>query len=116
MLANNGELADKRHLSPAAMDELRKEQTGTTKVNFSLGFTSGMASLARRCYGTDHSVHPKTGMIGTLMVQCNGGDQWKAQDLFPEKAASAPSRSLLSDHAPVNSRHVFEVAPKCLPR
>ena len=33
MLANDGELDGKRHLSHAAMEELRKEQTGTTKTN-----------------------------------------------------------------------------------
>lgn len=38
MLANNGELDGKRYLSAAAMDELRKEQTGATQVNYSLGY------------------------------------------------------------------------------
>ena len=38
MLANDGELDGKRYLSHAAMEELRKEQTGTTKVNYSLGY------------------------------------------------------------------------------
>ena len=39
LLANDGELDGGRYLSPAAMDELRKEQTGETKVNDSLGCT-----------------------------------------------------------------------------
>src|SRR5882724_124136 len=35
MLANDGELDGRRYLSHAAMDELRREQTGPTKVNYS---------------------------------------------------------------------------------
>ena len=38
MLANDGELDGKRYLSSAAMDELRKEQTGKTRINYSLGY------------------------------------------------------------------------------
>ena len=37
VLANDGERDSKRYRSHAAMDERRKEQTGTTKVNYSLG-------------------------------------------------------------------------------
>lgn len=87
MLANNGELAGRRYLSPAAMDELRKEQTGTTKVNYSLGYhlRNGMFGHDG-AYGTDLSVNPKTGMIAIFMVQCTSGDQWKARDRFLETA------------------------------
>ncbi|MGC4044304.1 MAG: serine hydrolase domain-containing protein [Armatimonas sp.] len=83
MLANNGELNGKRYLSPAAMDELRKEQTGATKVNYSLGYhlRNGMFGHDG-AYGTDLSVNPKTGMIAIFMVQCTSGDQWAARDLF----------------------------------
>ena len=90
MLANNGELAGKRYLSPAAMDELRKEQTGTTKLNYSLGYhlRNGMFGHDG-AYGTDLSVNPKTGMIAIFMVQCTSGDQWKARDLFLQTATEA---------------------------
>ena len=87
MLANNGELDGRRYLSPAAMDELRKEQTGVTKVNYSLGYhlRNGMFGHDG-AYGTDLSVNPKTGMIAIFMVQCTSGDQWKARDLFLQTA------------------------------
>lgn len=87
MLANNGELNGKRYLSPAAMDELRKEQTGTTKVNYSLGYhlRNGMFGHDG-AYGTDLSVDPKSGLIAIFLVQCTSGDQWKARDRFLEVA------------------------------
>jgi CubicO group peptidase (beta-lactamase class C family) len=87
MLANDGELDGKRYLSHAAMEELRKEQTGTTKVNYSLGYhlRNGMFGHDG-AYGTDLSVDPKTGMVAIFMVQCTGGDQWAARDLFLKKA------------------------------
>ena len=67
MLANDGELDGKRYLSHAAMEELRKEQTGTTKVNYSLGYhlRNGMFGHDG-AYGTDLSVDPKTGMVADL--------------------------------------------------
>lgn len=88
MLANDGELDGKRYLSHAAMDELRKEQTGTTRVNYSLGYhlRNGMFGHDG-AYGTDLSVNPKTGMVAVFMVQCSGGDQWAARDLFLKTAA-----------------------------
>ncbi|MBI1175818.1 serine hydrolase [bacterium] len=87
MLANNGELDGKRYLSPAAMDELRKEQTGKTHINYSLGYhlRNGMFGHDG-AYGTDLSVNPKTGMIAIFMVQCTSGDQWAARDLFLQTA------------------------------
>ncbi|MES2568500.1 MAG: serine hydrolase domain-containing protein [Verrucomicrobiota bacterium] len=87
MLANNGVLDGRRYLSPAAMDELRKEQTGSTKVNYSLGYhlRNGMFGHDG-AYGTDLSVDPKTGMIAIFMVQCTSGDQWEARDLFLKTA------------------------------
>ncbi|QJE98675.1 serine hydrolase domain-containing protein [Luteolibacter luteus] len=87
MLANNGELEGKRYLSPAAMDELRKEQTGKTKVNYSLGYhlRNGMFGHDG-AYGTDLSVDPKSGLIAIFMVQCTSGDQWTARDRFLEVA------------------------------
>jgi CubicO group peptidase (beta-lactamase class C family) len=87
MLANNGELNGKRYLSPAAMDELRKEQTGTTKVNYSLGYhlRNGMFGHDG-AYGTDLSVNPKTGMIAIFMVQSTSDDRWAARDLFLKTA------------------------------
>jgi CubicO group peptidase (beta-lactamase class C family) len=87
LLANNGELDGKRYLSPAAMDQLRKEQTGATKVNYSLGYhlRNGMFGHDG-AYGTDLSVNPKTGMIAIFMVQCTSGDQWAARDLFLKTA------------------------------
>lgn len=88
MLANNGELDGKRYLAPAAMEELRKEQTGTTKVNYSLGYhlRNGMFGHDG-AYGTDLSVDPKTGLVAIFMVQCTSGDQWAARDLFLKTAA-----------------------------
>lgn len=88
MLANNGELDGKRYLSPAAMEELRKEQTGTAKVNYSLGYhlRNGMFGHDG-AYGTDLSVNPATGMIAIFMVQCTSGDQWQARDQFLKTAA-----------------------------
>jgi CubicO group peptidase (beta-lactamase class C family) len=87
MLANDGELDGKRYLSHEAMDELRKEQTGTTKVNYSLGYhlRNGMFGHDG-AYGTDLSVNPKTGMVAIFMVQCTSGDQWAARDLFLKAA------------------------------
>lgn len=87
MLGNNGELDGKRYLSSAAMDELRKEQTGATKVNYSLGYhlRNGMFGHDG-AYGTDLSVNPQTGMIAVFMVQCTSGDQWAARDLFLKTA------------------------------
>jgi CubicO group peptidase (beta-lactamase class C family) len=87
MLANDGELDGKRYLSHAAMEELRKEQTGKTKVNYSLGYhlRNGMFGHDG-AYGTDLSVNPKTGMVAIFLVQCTGGDQWAARDLFLKTA------------------------------
>jgi len=87
MLANDGELDGKRYLSHAAMDELRKEQTGTTKVNYSLGYhlRNGMFGHDG-AYGTDLSVNPETGMVAIFMIQCTSGDQWAARDLFLKTA------------------------------
>jgi CubicO group peptidase (beta-lactamase class C family) len=87
MLANDGELDGKRYLSHAAMDELRKEQTGTTKVNYSLGYhlRNGMFGHDG-AYGTDLSVNPITGMVAIFMIQCTSGDQWAARDLFLKTA------------------------------
>ena len=88
LLANDGELNGKRYLSHAAMDELRKEQTGTTKVNYSLGYhlRNGMFGHDG-AYGTDLSVNPATGMVAVFMIQCTSGDQWAARDLFLKTAA-----------------------------
>src|SRR5882762_383323 len=87
MLANDGELDGKRYLSHAAMEELRKEQTGATKVNYSLGYhlRNGMFGHDG-AWGTDLSVDPKSGMVAVFMVQCSGGDQWAARDLFLKTA------------------------------
>jgi CubicO group peptidase (beta-lactamase class C family) len=87
MLANDGELDGKRYLSHAAMDELRKEQTGSTKVNYSLGYhlRNGMFGHDG-AYGTDLSVNPTNGMVAIFMVQCTSGDQWAARDLFLKTA------------------------------
>jgi len=83
MLANDGELDGKRYLSHAAMDELRKEQTGKTKANYSLGYhlRNGMFGHDG-ALGTDLSVNPNTGMVAIFMVQCTSGDQWAARDSF----------------------------------
>ncbi|HZZ73455.1 MAG TPA: serine hydrolase domain-containing protein [Pirellulales bacterium] len=87
MLANDGELEGRRYLSHAAMEELRTEQTGKTKVNYSLGYhlRNGMFGHDG-AYGTDLSINPKTGMVALFMVQCSGGDQWAARDLFLKTA------------------------------
>ena len=75
------------YLSHGAMDELRKEQTGKTKVNYSLGYhlRNGMFGHDG-AYGTDLSVNPTTGMVAVFMVQCTSGDQWAARDLFLKTA------------------------------
>ncbi|MCW5556656.1 MAG: beta-lactamase family protein [Verrucomicrobiae bacterium] len=88
MLANDGELDGKRYLSHAAMEALRTEQTGTTRVNYSLGYhlRNGMFGHDG-AYGTDLSVNPKTGMVAIFMIQCTSGDQWAARDLFLKTAA-----------------------------
>jgi CubicO group peptidase (beta-lactamase class C family) len=64
MLANDGESDGKRYLTHEAMGELRKQQTGTTKANYSLGYhlRNGMFGHDG-AYGTDLSVNPKTGMV-----------------------------------------------------
>ena len=87
LLANDGELDGKRYLSHAAMEELRKEQTGTTRVNYSFGYhlRNGMFGHDG-AYGTDLSVNPATGMVAIFMVQCTSGDQWTARDLFLQTA------------------------------
>jgi CubicO group peptidase (beta-lactamase class C family) len=87
MLANDGELDGKRYLSHEAMDELRKQQTGTTKANYSLGYhlRNGMFGHDG-ALGTDLSVNPKTGMVAIFMVQCTSGDKWAARDLFLKTA------------------------------
>jgi CubicO group peptidase (beta-lactamase class C family) len=94
LLVNNGELDGKRYLSPAAMDELRKEQTGTTKVNYSLGYhlRNGMFGHDG-AYGTDLSVNPATGMVAIFMTQCTSGDQWTARDLFLKTATEVFQKS-----------------------
>jgi CubicO group peptidase (beta-lactamase class C family) len=87
MLANDGELDGKRYLSPAAMEELRKEQTGATHVNYSLGYHLRNGLFGHDgAYGTDLSVNPTTGMVAIFMVQCPGPDQWAARDLFLKTA------------------------------
>lgn len=93
MLANDGELDGKRHLSHAAMEELRREQTGATKVNYSLGYhlRNGMFGHDG-AYGTDLSVNPKTGMVAVFMIQCPGPDQWEARDLFLKTATDIFNR------------------------
>jgi len=87
MLANDGELGGKRYLSHAAMEELRKEQTGTTRVNYSLGYhlRNGMFGHDG-AYGTDLSVNPTNGMVAVFMIQCTGPDLWAARDLFLKTA------------------------------
>lgn len=87
MLANDGELEGRRYLSHDAMAELRKEQTGSTRMPYSLGYhlRNGMFGHDG-AYGTDLSVHPGTGMVAIFMVQCTSGDQWAARDLFLKTA------------------------------
>jgi CubicO group peptidase (beta-lactamase class C family) len=87
LLVNNGELDGKRYLSPAAMDELRKEQTGTTKVNYSLGYhlRNGMFGHDG-ANGTDLSVNPTNGMVAVFMTQSTSDEKWKARDLFLKTA------------------------------
>ena len=87
LLANDGELDGKRYLSHSEMDELRKEQTGATKVNYSLGYhlRNGMFGHDG-AYGTDLSVNPKTGMIAIFMVQSTSDDRWSARDQFLKTA------------------------------
>jgi CubicO group peptidase (beta-lactamase class C family) len=90
MLANDGDLDGKRYLSHAAMEELRKEQTGTTKVNYSLGYhlRNGMFGHDG-AYGTDLSVNPANGMTAIFMIQCTGPDLWTARDSFLRAATAA---------------------------
>ncbi len=87
MLANEGELDGQRYLSHAAMDELRRKQTGATDVGYSLGYhlRNGMFGHDG-AYGTDLSVNPTNGMVAIFMVQCTSGDQWAARDLFLKTA------------------------------
>ena len=94
LLANDGELDGKRYLSHAAMEELRKEQTGATKINYSLGYhlRNGMFGHDG-AYGTDLSVNPTNGMVAIFMVQCPGPDQWAARDLFLKTATQVFNKS-----------------------
>ena len=87
MLANDGERNGRRYLSHAAMEELRKEQTGSTKVNYSLGYhlRNGMFGHDG-AYGTDLSVNPTNGLVAVFMIQCSGPDLWAARDLFLKTA------------------------------
>ncbi len=87
MLANEGELDGRRYLSRESIAVLRKEQTGETKVNYSLGYhlRSGMFGHDG-ALGTDLSVNPETGLVAVFMVQCSGGAQWEARDRFLETA------------------------------
>ncbi len=88
LLANDGELDGKRYLSHAAMEALRTEQTGATKVNYSLGYHLRNGLFGHDgAYGTDLSVNPQTGMVAVFMIQCTSGDQWEARDLFLKTAA-----------------------------
>jgi CubicO group peptidase (beta-lactamase class C family) len=87
MLANDGELDGTRYLSSSAMAELRKEQTGATRVNYSLGYHLRHGMFGHDgAYGTDLSVNPATGMVAVFMTQCTGGDQWAARDGFLKAA------------------------------
>ncbi|CAN5476310.1 serine hydrolase domain-containing protein [soil metagenome] len=87
LLANDGELDGKRYLSHAAMEELRKEQTGKTKVNYSLGYHLRNGLFGHDgAFGTDLSVDPKTGMVAVFMIQCNSGDIWAIRDAFLKSA------------------------------
>jgi CubicO group peptidase (beta-lactamase class C family) len=87
MLANDGELDGQRYLSHAAMDELRKKQTGATGVGYSLGYHLRNGLFGHDgAYGTDLSVNPTNGMVAIFMVQCTSGDQWAARDLFLKTA------------------------------
>jgi len=87
LLANNGELDRKHYLSPSAMDELRKEQTGETKVNYGLGYhlRNGMFGHDG-AFGTDLSVNPTNGMVAVFMTQSTSDDKWAARDLFLKTA------------------------------
>jgi CubicO group peptidase (beta-lactamase class C family) len=90
MLANDGELYGKPYLSHAAMEELRKEQTGTTRINYSLGYHLRNGLFGHDgAYGTDLSVNPATGMISIFMVQCTSEERWAARDLFLKTAKLA---------------------------
>lgn len=88
MLANDGEWNGVRYLSPEAIAELQKEQTGKTRVNYSLGYhlRNGMFGHDG-AYGTDLSVNPETGMVAVFMIQCTGGHQWEARDKFLRTAS-----------------------------
>jgi len=87
ILANDGELDGRRYLSHAAMEELRKEHTGTTKVNYSLGYHLRNGLFGHDgAYGTDLSVNPTNGMVAVFMIQCSGPDLWAARDLFLKTA------------------------------
>jgi len=70
------------------MDVLRTKQTGATGMGYSLGYhlRNGMFGHDG-AYGTDLSVNPTNGMVAIFMVQCTGGDQWAARDLFLKTAA-----------------------------
>ena len=76
------------------MEELRKEQTGGTGVNYSLGYhlRNGMFGHDG-AYGTDLSVSPSTGMVAIFMVQCSGPDKWAARDLFLKTATQVFPKS-----------------------
>src|SRR5262249_25270214 len=100
MLSNDGELEGKRYLSHAAMDELRREQTGATKVNYSLGYhlRNGMFGHDG-AYGTDLSVNPATGMVAIFMIQCTSDVRWAARDQFLKTATQVFDELTANDGA-----------------
>lgn len=88
MLANDGVLDGKRYLSPAAMEELRKEQTGKTKVNYSFGYHPRGGLFGHDgAFGTDLSISPASGMVLLFMVQCCSNEKWTIRDQFLKTAA-----------------------------
>jgi hypothetical protein len=105
---SDGELEGKRYLSHAAMDERREEQTGKTRVNYSLGYhlRNGMYGHDG-AYDTDLSVHPRTGMVAIFMVQLTSADRWAARDLATMNSI-APNASYRKETSRVQALDLAE--------
>jgi CubicO group peptidase (beta-lactamase class C family) len=86
MMLNNGTFNGKKILSPEAVAQLTKKQTGELKESYGLGFSVGGDSFGHGgAHATNLTIDRKTGLIRVWMVQQNGawpGNGDKAQGTF----------------------------------
>lgn len=88
MLLNEGALDGKRYISVAALNELRKKQTGNQKDNYGLGFAvdhDGRVAFGHGgAAGTNMTVYPQKKVALIWLIQHKGfpGNGQKAQGAF----------------------------------